>query len=33
VQDLEFNAFSGLLIVIRGSKTDQERAGTRVAVP
>ena len=33
VEDLQFNASRGLLIVIRGSKTDQERAGTRVAVP
>ena len=33
VEDLEFNASRGLVIVIRGSKTDQERAGARVAVP
>ena len=33
VEDLEFDTARGLKIVIRGSKTDQERAGATVAVP
>ena len=33
VEDLEFDAARGLLVTIRKSKTDQERAGAQVAVP
>lgn len=33
VEDLEFDTARGLKIVIRGSKTDQDRAGATVAVP
>ncbi len=33
VEHLEFNPARGLSVLITGSKTDQERAGTRVAVP
>jgi len=33
VEDVEFDTARGLKIVIRGSKTDQERAGATVAVP
>ncbi len=33
VEHLEFNPARGLSVLIAGSKTDQERAGIRVAVP
>ncbi len=33
VEHLEFDPARGLSVLIAGSKTDQERAGARVAVP